>query len=117
MGLEYIRSASGKPYTKRWAKGLNRLKTPTLLDVTLTEESRVVTAALAPGCAPKPGDAFIVQANGTGDLVVFDGHRQIAHIPNPPSGVIDALKARHGMAPAIVERIGGFGNTAELKLK
>ena len=39
MGLEYIRSASGRPYTKRWAKGLNRLKTPTLLDVTLTEEN------------------------------------------------------------------------------
>ena len=117
MGLEYIRSATGKPYTKRWAKGLNRLKTPTLLDVTLTEESRVVTAALAPGCAPKPGDTFLVQANGTGDLVVFDGHRQIAHIPNPPSGVIEALNARHGMAPAIVERVGGFGNTAEMKLK
>ena len=44
-------------------------------------------------------------------------NRQIAHIPNPPSGVIDALNARHGIAPAIVERVGRFGNTAELKLK
>ena len=98
-------------------QGLNRLKTPTLLDVTLTEESRMVTAALAPGCAPKPGETFLVQTSGTGDLAVFDGHRQIAHIPNPPSGVIEALNARHGMAPAIVERVGGFGNTEELKLK
>jgi hypothetical protein len=28
----------------------------------------------------------------------------------------EALDAHHGMAPATVERIGGFGETAELKL-
>ena len=55
MGLEYIRSAAGKPYVKRWAKGLNRLKTPSLLDVKLGEECRTVTATLAPGCAREAG--------------------------------------------------------------
>jgi len=54
MGLDYIRSAAGKPYIKRWAKGLNRLKTPTLLDTNLSPESRIVTAMLVPGCTPKP---------------------------------------------------------------
>ena len=85
MGLDYIRSAAGKPYIKRWAKGLNRLKTPTLLDINLSPESRVVTATLVPGCTPKPGDAYLVQTNGSGDLVVLDGHRQIAGISNPPA--------------------------------
>jgi hypothetical protein len=117
MGLDYIRSAAGKPYVKRWAKGLNRLKTPSLIDVDLTEECRTVTASLASGCAAKPGDAFLVQLSGTGDLVVLDGHRQIGRIANPPAGLSDALNARHGMAPATVERVGSFGNTAELKLK
>jgi hypothetical protein len=116
MGLEYIRSAAGKPYAKRWARGLNRLKTPTLLDVNLSAESRVVTATLAPGCTPKPGDAYLVQTNGSGDLVVLDGHRQIARITNPPASITEALGACRGMAPAVVERISSFGNTAELKL-
>ena len=117
MGIEYIRSQAGKPYIKRWAKGLNRLKTPTLLDVNLSAESRVVTATLAPGCARKTGDAYLVQTTGSGDLVVLDGHRQIGRVADPPPGVAQALAAQHGMAPAIVERIGGFGTTAELKLK
>jgi hypothetical protein len=81
MGLEYIRSAAGKPYRKRWARGLNRLKTPTLLDVALSDQTHMVTATLAPGCNPKPGVAFLVQSTGKGDLVVFDGHRQIASMP------------------------------------
>lgn len=117
MGLEYIRSAAGKPYVKRWAKGLNRLKTPSLLDVRLGEECRTVTATLAPGCAAKPGDAFLVQSSRAGDFVVLDGHRQIARIANPPAGLAEALNACHGMAPATIERIGSFGDTAELKLK
>ena len=36
MGLDCIRSAVGKPYMKRWPKGLDRLKTPSLLDVRST---------------------------------------------------------------------------------
>jgi hypothetical protein len=117
MGLEYIRSAAGKPYRKRWAKGLNRLKSPSLLDVSLSEQTRMVTATLAPGCTPKPGDSFLVQSSGKGDVLVFDGHRQVACIANPPAGLTEVLNARHGMAPAIVERVGSFGDTAELKLK
>jgi hypothetical protein len=117
MGMDYIRGQAGKPYVKRWAKGLNRLKMPTLLDANLSTESRVVTATLAPGCTPKTGDAYLVQTTRSGDLMVLDGHRQIASVANPPAGVTQALAAQHGLAPATVERIGGFGTTAELKLK
>lgn len=117
MGIDYIRSLSGKPYEKRWAKGVDRLKTPTLLDVTLSAESRLLTATLAPGCAPKTGDTYLVQTTGSGDLVVLDGHRQVARVANPPPSVANALAAQQGIAPVTVERVGGLGTTAELKLK
>ena len=29
MGIEFLRNASGKPYTKRWARGVDRIKAPT----------------------------------------------------------------------------------------
>lgn len=48
MGLDYLRAQTGKPWRKRWDGGLDRLKTPTLLDLTMSEASRVVTAKLDP---------------------------------------------------------------------
>jgi hypothetical protein len=115
MGLEYIRSAAGKPYKKRWAKGLDRLKSPSLLDVAVTEQTRVLTATLAPGCRATPGDRYLLQSGDKGEILVFDGHRQVASIANPPPSVTQAL-ASHGVAPATVERVSGLGETAELKL-
>jgi hypothetical protein len=117
MGIDYIRDQAGKPYVKRWAKGLNRLKMPTLLDINLSAESRVMTATLTPGCSLREGGAYLVQATASGDLAVMDGHRQIACVVNPPADVTQALAAQHGLAPVTVERIGSFGTTMELKLK
>jgi hypothetical protein len=48
---------------------------------------------------------------------VFDGLRQVASITNAPPSVRAAVDARHGMAPAVVERVGILGATAEIKLK
>jgi hypothetical protein len=116
MGIEWIRSQSGKPYTKRWARGLDRLKTPTLFDVSLGAECRVLTAMLVPGYDPKVGDACLIQADDAGTLLVLDGHRQIASVTSPPPQVIELLKGQNGMALATIQRIGSFGTTAELKL-
>jgi hypothetical protein len=44
MGIEFIRNASGKPYTKHWARGIGRIQAPTLMDVSISEESRTLTA-------------------------------------------------------------------------
>jgi hypothetical protein len=117
MGLDYIRSAAGKPYVKRWAKGLDRMKMPTLFDVQIGEVSQTLTASLVPGCAAKTGDAVLIQSRGDGDLVVFDGHREIARIDNPPAGLVETIKSCHGVMPATVKRIGSFGDMAELKVK
>ena len=92
------------------------MKTPTLLDVNLSAESRVVTATLAPGCTPKPGDAYLVQTNGSGDLVVLDGHRQIARITNPPASITEALGACRGMRLQSSSASVASAIPAELKL-
>lgn len=115
MGIEFIRSASGKPYVKRWSKGLNRTKIPSLVDVRLTEESRTFTAALTAGGTPEVGAEVLVQTVGNGDLVVLNGLKPVARIANPPPSVLATLSAQHGMAKAVVQRIGGFGRTAEVK--
>ncbi len=116
MGIEFIRNASGKPYTKRWAKGLDRTKAPTLMDVSLSEESRTLTAKLSEKGAARQGATVLIQSKGP-DLVVLDGLRQVASISNAPPGVRAALDAQQGMAPAVVERVGDLGATAEIKLK
>ena len=116
MGIDFIRDASGKPYTKRWAKGLDRTKSPTLMDVSLSEEGRTLTARLATKGAARQGATVLVQSKGS-YLVVLDGLRQVASIANPPASVRAAVEARQGMAPAVVERVGVLGATAEIKLK
>jgi hypothetical protein len=42
MGLDYIRSQTGKPWRKRWDGGLDRLKAPSLLDLNMSEAARTV---------------------------------------------------------------------------
>lgn len=116
MGIEFIRNASGKPYNKRWAKGLDRTKAPTLMDVSLSEESRTLTAKLTAKGAPCQGATVLIQSKGT-DFIVYDGLRQVASITNVPPSVRAAVDARQGMAPAVVERVGILGATAEIKLK
>lgn len=117
MGIDFIRSKGGKPYVKRWADGLDRTRRPQLLSVELTSESRSVTAELTPGCVPQAGAPVLVQSTGGGDLVVYEGLKAVARIVAPPPGVTARLAQCHGIAPALVERVGGFGRTVEIKLK
>lgn len=116
MGIEFIRNASGKPYNKRWAKGLDRTKTPTLMDVSLSEEGRTLTAKLTTKGAARQGATVLVQSQGP-DLVVLDGLCQVGSIANAPASVWAAVEAQQGIAPAVVERVGALGVAAEIKLK
>ncbi len=115
MGLDYIRVQAGKPYEKRWAKGLNRLKTPTLLDVAFSSEARIITAAVMPGCVVREGTPCLLQVTESGELAVMSGCQQIAAVASPPSDLTKALASQHGLAPATVERVSIFGTSAELK--
>lgn len=117
MGLDYIRDSAGKAHTKRWAKGVDRLKSPTLFETRLDEVSRTVTITLVPGCKAKAGDNGLLQSNGSGKAAMFDGHRRISAASELPSGIGEVLNASHGAIPVTIERVSAFGNTAEVKLK
>ncbi len=116
MGLDYIRAQTGKPWRKRWNGGLDRLKTPTLLDLAVTEAARTVTAELSAGATVKVGDKLIVQ-NTVDGLTVSDGLRAIGRINNPSTELTSAIRDGGGYAEGVLLRVGLFGDTAELSVK
>ncbi len=116
MGLDYIRAQTGKPWRKRWDGGLDRLKAPTLLDLTMTEAARTVTAELDAGARVKAGDKLIVQTAPDG-LTVSDGLRAIGRIANPSAEMSTAIRDGGGYAEGVLQRVGLFGDTAELSVK
>jgi hypothetical protein len=116
MGADYIRAQTGKPWRKRWNEGLDRLKAPTLFDLTMSEAARSVTAELNAGARVKAGDKLIVQSTPDG-LTVSDGLRAIGRIANPSSEMITAIRDGGGYAVGILQRVGLFGDTAELGVK
>ena len=116
MGLDYIRKLAGKPWLKRWNKGLNRLKEPSLLDMAVTQNACAVTATLAPNTSAKVGDVFVVQATDQG-LAVTSGLRQVGRVDNPSAEISTSLRAKSGIAEAVVQQVGLFGDTATLTLK
>ena len=114
MGIDFIRAAGGKPYVKRWAKGHERANTPGLLDIQFGAGARVATAALSSDAAPQAGAAVIVQRSGQ-ELMVFEGLKPLGKILNPPPSMTAALDACHGLAQGVVDRVGGLGQTAEIR--
>lgn len=116
MGLDYIRAHTGKPWRKRWHGGLDRLKAPTLLDLTMTESARTVTAELNAGAHVKAGDKLIIQSAPDG-LTVSDGLRAIGRIANPSIEMRTAIPECGGYAEGVLQRVGLFGDTAELSVR
>lgn len=116
MGLDYIRAQTGKPWRKRWDGGLDRLKAPTLLDLTVTEAARTMTAELNPGVCVKPGDKLIVERAPDG-LTISNGLQAIGRITNPSAEMCTAIRDAGGYAEGVLERVGLFGDTADLSVK
>jgi len=116
MGLDYIRAQTGKPWRKRWNGGLDRLKAPTLLDLTISETARTVTAQLDTGSRIKAGDTLIVQSAPDG-LTVSDGLRAIGRVANPSAEMTTAIRDGGGYAEGVIQRVGLFGDTAEISVK
>ncbi len=116
MGLDYIRAQTGKPWRKRWNGGLDRLKAPTLLDLTMSEAARTVTAELNAGYRIRAGDTLIVQSMPDG-LTVSDGLRAIGRVANPSPELTTAIRDGGGYAEGVLQRVGLFGDTAEISVK
>ena len=116
MGVDFVREQSGKPWRKRWDKGLDRFKLPGLFDVQFSNQQRMVTADLDGGSALKVGDQVVVQCNGQA-VIVCSGHRQVGAIQSIPADVRTAIDGCGGVALGTVERVGLFGNNAELSIR
>ncbi|WP_019995005.1 hypothetical protein [Aureimonas ureilytica] len=116
MGLDYIRAQTGKPWRKRWNGGLDRLKAPTLLDLTMSEASRTVTVELTANSRIRAGDSLIVQSAPDG-LTVSDGLRAIGRVANPSPELTAAVRDGGGYAEGLLQRVGLFGDTAEISVR
>ncbi|MGO8455450.1 hypothetical protein ACC779_37105 [Rhizobium ruizarguesonis] len=116
MGVDFIREQSGKPWRKRWDKGLDRLKLPTLFDVQFSSQRRTVTADIDCGSPLKIGDQVIVQCDGP-TTVVCSGQQRVGGIRGLPADMRAAISNCGGVALGTVERVGLFGNNAELSIR
>ncbi|MFC3075693.1 hypothetical protein [Shinella pollutisoli] len=116
MGLDYIRRDTGKPWRKRWNGGLDRLKSPTLFDLSITEASHRVTVELAPGARVSIGDTCLVERS-SGELAVTKGLHAVGRIRNPASEINAAVATGKGFVEAHVTHVGLFGDTAEVNFK
>ncbi|MFL9824932.1 hypothetical protein [Rhodoplanes sp. SY1] len=116
MGLDYVRAQTGKPWRKRWNGGLDRLKAPTLLDLTMSEAARTVTAELNAGSRVRTGDTLIVQSAPDG-LTVSDGLRAIGRVSSPSPELTTAIRDGGGYAEGVLQRVGLFGDTVEISLR
>lgn len=116
MGVDFIREQSGKPWRKRWNKGIDRLKIPGLFDVKFPSQQRTVTAVIYHGYSLQNGDQLIIQCSNS-SAIVCKGLRNIGEIPGFPADMLQAVSNSGGVALGIVERVGLFGNNAELSIR
>lgn len=117
MGLDYIRKESSRqPWKRRWDMGLDRLKTPTLFDLKIGEALRLFTVQVVPGEEIRTGKTYLAQRDGD-QLILCDGLRQVARSAKPTTDTLAKIDAGHGYAVAEVQRVGLFGDSAEIGLK
>lgn len=116
MGLDYIRAHTGKPWKKRWEGGLDRLKQHSLFEMSLSEAARRLTIEIEPGTQLEIGDILIVEGSTAG-VTFSDGLRSLSSLAGANSDLGRALSLGGGYAEATVERIGIFGDTAEVTIK
>lgn len=116
MGADFIREQSGQPWRKRWDKGVDRLKQPSLFDVQFASQQRTITADIDPGINVQAGDELVVQT-GSGNATVCRGQNCIGAINGLPSDMRTSIADCGGVALGIVERVSLFGSSVELRLQ
>lgn len=116
MGVDFIREQSGKPWRKRWDKGLDRLKLPGLFDVQFADQQRTITVDINSGSPLSIGDQVVVECRGS-STIVCNGHQQVGEIRAIPVDMRAAIFNCGGIALGTVERVGLFGNNAELSIR
>src|SRR4051812_22693702 len=116
MGVDFIRSCSGKPHNKRWAQSIDRLKEPSLFDVHFEGECQFITLSREGQITTSAGGDLILQLEGNGSCTAFDGLNAVGRLEQPPENVVTFLNANNGIAPVVLDHIGVLGNTIEVRL-
>jgi hypothetical protein len=116
MGLDYIRKETGRPWTKRWDGGLDRLKIPSLFEMQISEDLRRLTARVVPNVVVEPGKDYLAERDSDG-IKLCDGLRQVARVDHPPEETLAQIEACGGYAVAKVIRVGLFGDTVEVEVR
>lgn len=110
MGADFIRQQSGQPWRKRWDKGVNRLKQPSLFDVQFSFQLRIITADIDPGVNVQTGDELVVHC-GSDTATICRGQNRVGAIKGLTSDVRASITDSGGVALGIVERVSLFGNS------
>jgi hypothetical protein len=116
MGVDFIRRQSGRPYRKRWAKGIDRMKEPSFLDVGFGVESQFVTLFRCGAGALNSGQELLVQKEQDGSCTAYDGLEAVARIEAPPSALLHLIRDNCGLAPVTIDDVGALGQTIEVRL-
>jgi len=116
MGLDFIRSKAGRPWTKKWAHDVDLIKTPGLFDFPLDRRRRTITVELKSGTQVSVGDHFWAVCRNE-DLDVCQGVIPIACAPKAANDILRTVKDAGNIADAVVLHVDMFGETAEVELR
>ena len=81
-----------------------------------SSQQRTVTADIDCGSQLKAGDQVVVQCEGKA-AIVCSGYRRVGAIPGLPADICAAIVNCGGVALGTIERVGLFGNNAELSIR
>ena len=115
MGLDFIRRAA-KGFTKTWDRGRTSLATPSLFTRYPEARRRTVLAEMAPDCTPRVGAEFAVCVEGQ-RLVHIDETNRIGCLQNPPSDLVDAIRAAGGYALGQISHFNPISGTADVEIE
>jgi hypothetical protein len=104
MGVEFIAKTKDS-LQKAWARGCEELKVADLFTIHPDERRTIVVRPETPNSF-RAGETYIVHADGD-DIRVYAGHHLVGVSVNPPSSVLNRIRALGG------KTIGMLQNTRE----
>ena len=114
MGLDFIRRAA-KGFTKAWDRGRTSLATPTLFTRYPESRTRTVIAEMQPDCNVSVGAELAICVVGD-KLILIDETSQVGCMQNPPTDLVDAVRAAGGCALGQITRFNPISGTADVEI-
>ena len=112
MGLDFIEKTK-KAVRKKWDRARVKLATADLLTRNPERVGCSTVFELAANARLSEGDCVTVEAKGS-SLVARRGLSVVAHAPQPPPQVLQAVKDSCGIAQGTVERVHRVASVVEI---